>query len=364
MIQCRAISNGVVIKNNGVIVPCCVFKPDLSWSQSMTVEQIKTVENYFQTAQLGNLRDNLKNDIADSRCSQCWDLEKTGSSSWRKICNMQLPLASEGEQMLVEIRLGNVCNFRCYTCFPTGSSKIQQDWTKINDNRLFREIEVNDWTKDSDNVSLANDFLSRARRISLMGGEPFVNKKIWEYLEPLRSRTDISEISITTNGSVLELDKLEGLPNLLLNFSIDAVGPLSEYVRLGSDWNIVRNNLEASIQNNVRTNVSITISVYNIFALPKTLEYLTNVSPNYIHFNFVTDPDFLAIDNLHPSLVNQAKEILFKMGNDQNIKHAMSIVGSKYTETNFEKFLEYTKKLDNLRGVSLVDCVPEFKLLF
>lgn len=367
MIKCKAATNGVVIRNNGRLSPCCVFRDEPDWLQNVTIDKIKTVKEYFNLPQVLELQNNLNNDIQDPKCKTCWNLEKTGTGSWRMLCNNILPDSNIGENMLVEIRLGNACNFRCYICRPVSSSKIQQDWIELADDRIFYNMEINDWTKNEDNVRLAREFLGNAKRVSILGGEPFFNKKLWQFLEPILNNKELDEVSITTNGSFIPFEKLSDIPNLLLSFSIDAIGPLSEYSRFDSEWAIVKQNFEQSVANtNIRTHASITISLYNLFALPETLNYIRQVNPHYVHFNFLSEPDYLSITNLHPALKGKAEEMLMSLlADDQNfrLKHALLVVGAEYTKEKFNTFLNYTKQLDSIRGVNLLDYVPEYRNL-
>ena len=359
--KCKAVTNGIVFRNNGTIVPCCVFQPSKQWTQTIDMRHIKSVDNYYRSHQLKLLNDDFRKDYKNPQCKSCWQLEETGAASWRQICNSQLPDSPEGKDMLVEVRLGNVCNFRCYTCSPTSSSKIQKDWLTLADGTLFKEITIKDWTKDEHNVKVVKEFLSRAKRISFMGGEPFLNKQLLHYLSPLVGDTNIEEISITTNGSFVPFNLLvENFSNLLLTFSIDAIDNLSEYVRFESSWLAVKANFEESIRRGIRTHVGLTLSLYNLFALPETLKYINSQKPNYIHFNFVNEPDFMSISQLPPYLMQKAIDMLHTLDKNINIEHALSIVGSKYTPEKYKQFLEYTEKLDSLRGVSLSTFVPQY----
>jgi radical SAM protein with 4Fe4S-binding SPASM domain len=354
MIKCKALTHGVVVRNSGALVPCCVFIPDKEWNAN--VNNIVSVEDYRNSPQLQQLQYNLDHDIKDKQCKACWRLEDTESDSWRGMLNSQL----HGEETLVEIRLGNVCNFRCYTCGPNSSSKIQADYTKLG----IPFVAFDDWTKQDNSVALVNEFLSTASRVSILGGEPFYNKNFDKYLNVLRENKAIKEISITTNGSMVPFDKLEGIANLVLTFSIDAVGELSEYVRHDSTWSVVKANFEESIKRGIRTHAGLTLSLYNLFGLPETLEYLHSQNPAHIHFNFVDNPDFMSIECLPPCLLEDALEMLHGLDiDDANIEHAILSVGKNYTPAQLKKFIDYTKRFDNLRGTKLTSIAPQFSAI-
>jgi len=367
MIICKLLTNGAVIRNDGSIVPCCNFTADKNWTQTINVNTIKTKKEYFNSELLSRLQENLKNGIQDDRCHQCWQMEESGTGSWRTICNAQVGDPPPEEDILLELRLGTVCNFRCYTCSPSNSSKIWQDWVKLKDTTIFPLPKLFEWTENPDALRLAMEFLKETKILSILGGEPLYNKNVWPLLDAIRERGSFKSVTIVTNGSFIPLEKLTNIPNLVLSFSIDAIGSTGEYVRFDSNWQIIKDNLERAIDSGIKVHTSTVISLYNLFALPNLFEYLESANPAYIHYTYVMVPDFMSISRLHPSLKDKAIKMLLDLcKNDKNhrLYHALAIVGTEYTEEKLSEFVEYTKRLDQIRGVNIIDHVPQYGPLF
>jgi len=71
-------------------------------------------------------------------------------------------------------------------------------------------------------------------KVRITGGEPFVRKDIFSFLEKLCAIDSLKDISITTNGALLTRGKIEKLITLgikRLNFSLDTLDP-SKFARI------------------------------------------------------------------------------------------------------------------------------------
>lgn len=364
MIECKAITNGVMIRNTGVIVPCCDFYPDDTWRKEVHVNAYNSAEEYWDSECVRLLKSNLENDVQDPHCFACWKREAKAETSQRLITNDRHRNASGiGKEMYVEIRFSNLCNYGCYICKPPTSSRLYADWEKLKDDKIFIVPDDHQWVLTDKNSKLIEDFLNRAARISLSGGEIFFDKKFSKYLKLIKSNNK-EVISIPTNGSYVPFDLIGNMKNLLLSFSIDGIGNVIEYSRYGSNWETVRSNYEESLRRGIKTNVILTVSLYNIFNVHEVLEYLKQVPPNYLQIGFVMMPDILDITNLHPDLKDEAVKIIKLARNLEERpqwQYAMESICSTYTEEKFNEFIQYTKKLDQLRGINLTNVVPQYR---
>jgi radical SAM protein with 4Fe4S-binding SPASM domain len=97
------------------------------------------------------------------------------------------------------------CNFSCDFCF-TG-----EDLNKPNANEF-------NLTKDQLIEMLDTDHGKRSLRVGILGGEPFLNKNIFELLNILYQRRKVS--TVVTNSSQLKGDKLERL----ISTPVSAIG--------------------------------------------------------------------------------------------------------------------------------------------
>lgn len=100
------------------------------------------------------------------------------------------------------IYINTICNYRCSFCFLINEDH-KGDKNMNLDMKGFDKI-------------INNNFLKYASRITLGGGEPYLNKNIFDFIKILKSKKKI--ISIYTNGSLIEKNYdqiLKNQPNYL-----------------------------------------------------------------------------------------------------------------------------------------------------
>jgi cyclic pyranopterin phosphate synthase len=102
---------------------------------------------------------------------------------------------SIGAVRVLRISVTDRCNFRCVYCMPEDGVR----WLPKDDILTFEEI--------ADVVRAAID-VHRIRRFKLTGGEPTVRHNIVELVHVLRTIDGIEDLSLTTNGMLL--DELAG----------------------------------------------------------------------------------------------------------------------------------------------------------
>lgn len=114
----------------------------------------------------------------------------------------------------LRISVTDRCNFRCKYCVPASP------FTVIEHKKIARYEEILKITKLACELGIT--------KVRITGGEPFVRKDIFSFLEQLCAIKCLNDISITTNGALLTRGKIEKL-NLLgikrLNFSLDTLDP-------------------------------------------------------------------------------------------------------------------------------------------
>ena len=90
----------------------------------------------------------------------------------------------------LRISVTDRCNFRCKYCMP---------------NNDFEMVECSDILRYEDILFASEVFASLGvNRIRITGGEPLVRKGICQFLDKLTKIENISEVMLTTNGSLLE----------------------------------------------------------------------------------------------------------------------------------------------------------------
>ncbi|MGB9730825.1 GTP 3',8-cyclase MoaA [Calditerrivibrio nitroreducens] len=105
------------------------------------------------------------------------------------------------------------CNFRCKYCIPTHNFKF------IDHSEILRY----------EDLIFALKIFSKygIKKIRLTGGEPLVRKGLTNFISNIKSETDIEEITLTTNGSLLTqfAENLKKAGINRINVSIDSLKP-------------------------------------------------------------------------------------------------------------------------------------------
>jgi hypothetical protein len=138
------------------------------------------------------------------------------------------------------LNFGNVCNFKCRMCSPRYSNSLipEHKYLVENVNKYHKyEPENSKNINNVENFLIANkDRLKDVVSIWVTGGEPFIGDAIWNALDILEKYADPSKIriSVTTNGSrvsIPEIERFKIFKQLHFDLSLDAIGPLFEYMR-------------------------------------------------------------------------------------------------------------------------------------
>jgi len=114
----------------------------------------------------------------------------------------------------LRISVTDRCNFRCRYCIPSSPFSV------IEHDKIARYEEILKVTRLACELGIT--------KVRITGGEPFVRKGIFSFLEKLCAIDSLEDISITTNGSLLTRCKIEKLITFgikRLNFSLDTLDP-------------------------------------------------------------------------------------------------------------------------------------------
>jgi len=352
-----------------------------------------------------------------SGCQKCYNEEqvqgelatsmRTGSSIlYNQGYLHKKPKYEKPKITFLEVGFGNYCNLACLTCNSTLSTTWHDDEVKLN-NMSGKSLQRLIFPK-LDNIRFEpnEETLKTLELIKFTGGEPMINPEFIRFIDLICEKGTPENISleIYTNCSYIPSPKL--LKNLIrfntvqLNLSIDAYGPVNDYVRYGSEWygdgkQTVSNALDFWLEQgknnkNIHIIMSSTLSVLTVFDVPNLMTQWVEkykdsgnaivvdmnsnhdgffklqlaVDPSYINMNilpaeyyndilewcdeydqsFTTKyPEFSIIpESIHASLVKLRNTIQRCTGNP----------------TNARLLIEYLEKMDSIRGNSASESIP------
>jgi radical SAM protein with 4Fe4S-binding SPASM domain len=264
------------IAPDGSVLPCCAGDTNYPLGN---INQDNLVDIY-NNKNFQKLRQGLLTGKHPKECQHCWIKEKTGIRSHRLNHNEQHHVSEVSPDGLVDqfnpttldIRINKVCNLKCRSCSPHLSSAIAQevqgiynvDWPALT-NRQRKSVM-------SDLLSL----LPNSEHIYFAGGEPLLAP---EHLEMITELVNIknTNLNIFYNTNFMQLDfrgnsftdLWKRFSDITIGASLDAYGPVAEYLRHGTVWSTIESNLKR-LQNeapHVKFRVTSTVGFLNIESL-------------------------------------------------------------------------------------------------
>lgn len=373
---------------NGDITPCCRSRDTLGNIKDMTLEQAWNSDKQIE------LRRQLLNGEQAPLCYQCWDMERQGSISLRqsmnKVRNNMLPknlnLTMPFKVPVLELKLSNLCNFRCRTCKPDLSTTWLKDWNKVKDE--YESVGIKNSTAretNFDNNQFIEDILKLAPTIEIVefaGGEPLMDPLHYKILEVLEPFADNIAVKYSTNLSKIKFGKFDTIKSwskfkgVDLSLSIDGYPELNNYIRTESNTDQLAKNLK-EVKNTLGKKYSgraaLCYSAWNVFGLTKSYDYFENVLDTDVHGNIAWEPIFInpqvLPQHLKDKATTQYKNYLdmidYKGERNKRIhrfvKQNMAFLNAKDESKYFEQFIRYTKKLDASRNTDAGKIIKELE---
>ena len=372
---------------DGSITPCCRSRDTLGHISNMTFEQA------WNSDRQQKLRKDLLTGVRNKHCFQCWDMEDQGSVSMRQSmnktrqhmipgkCTQEMPF----EVPVLELKMSNLCNFRCRTCKPDLSTTWLKDW-----NAVKHEYESHGLTNDTkrqtnfDNDQFVEDIVRLAPTIEIVefaGGEPLMDPLHYKVLEALEPFASNITVKYSTNLSKVKFGKFDTIASWAkfkavdLSLSIDGYPELNNYIRTESDTDVLAKNLQLvkrELKEKYVGRAALCYSAWNVFGLPESYEYFEHVLDTPVHGNIAWDPIFINPQVLPKELKQQATIKYKKYLNtvepkgERNkrihrfINQNMNFLNDKDQSQHFEQFIRFTKTLDRTRSTSMIEVIPEF----
>lgn len=239
-------------------------------------------------------------------CEGCQWLEHVGLPSSRQ-SEITLEQTS-GTLPLVHFNSGSICDSDCAMCGPRWSTTIA--------NRLkqFPDPTSTYFTLGNDGIELPFDkkaiqnlkaAIAQARRLKVLGGEPFLDKKLWKFLDQVANNQ--IELIVLTNGNTYpskkQLQILDKFEKVKLVFSIDGTGLTYEWIRQNLSYKtVIKNYLK--LRSKFDCSVSAVAQAHNLL----NLSDLAKSFKDNISFMPLSHPGLMAIRNAPDWAIKAALE--------------------------------------------------------
>lgn len=375
--ECKFLNHGLAIAYQDVVKPCCVWQFDNKFKTNHSLDQID-IKNWHQHPDVVHARTLLANNTWPDNCGYCKQHEDGVRQDSIRLSGNNSYADYSGNDITLEIRPGSVCNFACQTCWPAASSRVASYYNQIN---FVKEKKIYIGSTDTEHVTTFQNFdflmpiVSRIKSIVLLGGEPFYDKNCLNFLQWWNQHSD-ANLTVFTNGSVLPIDFLKSCKKkLTLVFSIDAIGKPAEYIRFGTDWNLVWKNYTAvkSLEKfDIRVNI--TQSVYNYEYIGDIIDLFIDKWPSVISFGPVTEDymnESVIPHEYRKELEEKIKRTILSLlksqieqGQKMNAVRALQSIIDNLKSLDYDyaknnKFKEFVREMDRVKKVNINDYCPE-----
>jgi 4Fe-4S single cluster domain len=367
--ECKFLNHGIAIQYHNFLKPCCAWREDGQWMKDHKLNSVDIV-NWHQSKDLVNARAQLAKGKWPKQCVECESIENQNRQDSIRLGGASEYINFVEDDITLEIRPGNVCNFACQTCWTAASSRVTEFYKKAKIVDHHANLEKNDLS----NLDFLIPIKHRLKKIVVLGGEPFYDPKCLTFLKWCLDNTE-AEIMMFTNGSVIDVGLLKQYKKFTLIFSLDAVKKSAEYIRFGTIWTDVENNFNLARQlDNVDVRVNITTSIYNFYYLPDVIDMLLPSWPSVVTFGSAWGEIYsekIIPMSLRRSIIDRLKVCLDKLhqadieaGQKANAINAVnSIIHNlktiAYDALAHENFKIFVSKMDAVKKVKLQDYCPE-----
>lgn len=330
---------------------------------------IATQENadLLQLSHLKTIRESMLRGEVPPQCKGCFKLEESGCSSPRQDYINRFGRVDEVKIKYLDVTFNNDCNLECMMCSPLYSYKL---------NKLYhRELELSHsstWQVDLDSKTL-DRMLPSLEVITLTGGEPFVSKKILDFIKglsdgpfaqrlTLRVFTNLSQMSLEIINVLKKFKKVE----LLL--SVDSVEENYEFIRYPASWKTLIDNINL-LKNNrfphldihlhcvlMATNWSFVgelIKFYkNTLGHPNLLPIFVEIdTPSFLHPGVLPEKEFLeGLVKIEEVLDGLEMEFQDRVSEVSELRILLKKIASKRDPNLYLQYKVFKSKLSEARA--------------
>jgi organic radical activating enzyme len=318
-IKCLAVKQALMIYAEGGMSPCCMISN--SDYNNFSFVDAESVRKYQSSERVNRLQSDMSAGIKPVDCHKCFNKEQIREEnykSYRLYINETLENKTSENIEFLDLSLGNTCNSDCAMCKSTNSSKIESRIDRDKKLKIFPQDLYDDinLVKQSDKWFNRPEFFEWVKAqapnlkiIKFRGGEPFLVKKLEEWIDYLIDNNYAKNITLHFNSNASILDQ-ELMFRCIKNFkytvvaaSADGVNDCFNYIRHGLDWKEIEQNLLAmqkyvtAFENKFWVTLLCVVQTYNLNYLVELIDW----SEKYrfpLDWIFLTMPEQLHIKHI------------------------------------------------------------------
>jgi len=317
----------------------------------------------------------------------------------------------------IDLRLGNKCNLKCRMCGPTDSDAWYSDHVSLWNVKSFEDthgtVKLNlkngrwhtkdsdyDWVDDSFFWNSFEQIISNLEYIHLVGGEPLLIDNHMKVLEKCIELDYAKGITLeyNTNLTVMPdqfLETWSHFKEVKIGISLDGVGEVNDYIRYPSKFSHIEENikkLSEYTKGNFTIWVSFTFQILNALSFKDFVLWKVKSEfykpRGYFHKSVVSShalhgPEFLSVqalpeklkESFFQRLQKDIKDLKTELTEIELKPEEIDHIVDKFKEAihgyfeymvkedkseHFPELIRHIQKLDQIRGQSVKDSLPEF----
>ena len=303
---CYAPWTHIYTNPDGRLLPCCLYVDNNTEFPNLNDTPLEDALNH---PRMIKLRQEFLEGKDPAGCFRCKTQSTIAHKTYRdkmnnfgKEANPELKPdgtldLADFDPTFLDIRFGNLCNLKCRTCSPTFSSSIAVEHNKISgaNNQILFSLNNN-------TIDTIFSKLDSVKHIYLAGGEPLIEENNYVLLNKLIERNLKPSLLYNTNLTNIKFknknltDLWQHFPDVEIIVSLDGYGPVNDYIRFGSDYEqIIQNILTIKEQNpHVKFIINAVASIMSMRSIPDLFKDLVSrgiCSPAKTGFSICHDPE-------------------------------------------------------------------------
>ena len=343
--DCWAKTNALEVRWDGKFRPCCVFN-----SRGTNFDtNIDTTTKHFK---------NFSDDAAKTGCQKCFTQEQIGIDSRRRFLQRY---KDRNYLYFYDLQLSNVCNLACTMCSSYYSSKWENLNKKIGLDFVIKPDTVSAKKWSSNNSEHLIEHVNEKSKlglvcISIKGGEPTMQPEISTFLDTLKYTKNV-HLHIITNLQRWPdwFNDLQKYKKVTIGVSIEGVNETYEYSRVYGSWKKFHDNVQRLIKVGADWGFKPLYTAHTIGDSTRLLEYMEKYSPTGLKGlslnNFAIKPTYVS-PTVFPMVIKQAMARVMRL--EVHILRD-NMIKTKFNQLNYDRFVEYTQKLDKVNGTRFED---------
>jgi len=200
--------------------------------------------------------------------------------------------------LFLDARFGNLCNLKCIMCGPADSNQWYQDHQQLTGEDYFYDSgtkiqlyeknktwkAVNNIYNWSDQATFWQDiekYIGKLRKLYIVGGEPFLIKNHFDFLEKCIEKSVASQMELEYNSNISFIPERawslwKSFKIVKIAASLDGWGAVNDLIRYPSQWSQLKKNLDRfnRAEGSFSLSFAPSISVLNVWHLPEFIQKL------------------------------------------------------------------------------------------